>query len=70
MALASCLVDTNILLRVASRSGAEHPVVDRALAQLAEQGTILYYEFWNVMTRRLATDLNSRRLRRREKYVR
>jgi|SRR5579864_6943602 len=57
MALASCLVDTNILLRVASRSGAEHPVVDRALAQLAEQGTILYYtlqnmaEFWNVMTR-------------------
>jgi predicted nucleic acid-binding protein len=57
MALASCLVDTNILLRVASRSGSEHPVVDRALAQLAEQGTILYYtlqnmaEFWNVMTR-------------------
>lgn len=57
MALASCLVDTNILLRVASRSGAEHPVVDKALAQLAEQGTILHYtlqnmaEFWNVMTR-------------------
>jgi predicted nucleic acid-binding protein len=57
MALASCLVDTNILLRVASRSGGEHPVVDRALAHLAEQGTILHYtlqnmaEFWNVMTR-------------------
>lgn len=57
MALASCLVDTNVLLRVASRSGAEHPTVDRALACLAEQGTILYYtlqnmaEFWNVMTR-------------------
>jgi predicted nucleic acid-binding protein len=57
MALASCLVDTNILLRVASRSGAEHPIVDRALAYLAEQGTILHYtlqnmaEFWNVMTR-------------------
>ena len=57
MALTSCLVDTNILLRVASRSGAEHPMVDRALAHLAEQGTILHYtlqnmaEFWNVMTR-------------------
>jgi predicted nucleic acid-binding protein len=57
MALASCLVDTNILLRLASRSGAEHPIVDRALAHLAEQGTILHYtlqnmaEFWNVMTR-------------------
>ena len=57
MALASCLIDTNILLRVASRSGAEHPLVDRALAHLAEQGTNLHYtlqnmaEFWNVMTR-------------------
>ena len=57
MALASCLVDTNILLRVASRSGAEHPMVDAALAHLAEQGTNLHYtlqnmaEFWNVMTR-------------------
>jgi predicted nucleic acid-binding protein len=57
MALVSCLVDTNVLLRVASRSGAEHPMVDKALAHLAEQGTILCYtlqnmaEFWNVMTR-------------------
>jgi hypothetical protein len=57
MALASCLVDTNILLRVASRSGGEHPLIDRALAHLAEQGTNFYYtlqnmaEFWNVMTR-------------------
>ena len=57
MALAACLVDTNILLRVASRSGPQHPIVDKALAQLAEQGTTLYYtlqnmaEFWNVITR-------------------
>jgi len=57
MALASCLVDTNILLRLASRSGAEHPLIDRALAHLAEQGTNLHYtlqnmaEFCNVMTR-------------------
>lgn len=57
MALASCLIDTNILLRVASRSGTDYPLVDRALAHLAEQGTNLHYtlqnmaEFWNVMTR-------------------
>jgi predicted nucleic acid-binding protein len=57
MALASCLVDTNILLRLASRSGGEHPLIDRALALLAEQGTNFHYtlqnmaEFWNVMTR-------------------
>ncbi len=57
MVLASCLVDTNILLRVASRSGPQHPMVDKALAQLAEQGTNFHYtlqnmaEFWNVMTR-------------------
>ena len=77
MALASCLVDTNILLRVASRSGGEHPLVDRALAHLAEQGTILHYtlqnmaEFWNVMTdRRRATVLNFRWLRPSEKLGR
>jgi predicted nucleic acid-binding protein len=57
MTVASCLVDTNILLRLASRSGGEHPLIDRALAHLAEQGTNFYYtlqnmaEFWNVMTR-------------------
>lgn len=57
MAISSCLVDTNVLLRATSRSGPQHPVVDNALAQLAVQGTILYYtlqnmaELWNVMTR-------------------
>jgi predicted nucleic acid-binding protein len=57
MAIVSCLVDTNVLLRATSRSGTEHPIVDKALAHLAEQGTVLYYtlqnmaEFWNVMTR-------------------
>jgi len=48
MALAACLVDTNILLRIASRSGSEHPVIDRALAHLAEQGTVLYYTLQNM----------------------
>lgn len=52
-----CLVDTNILLRIARRLDPNHKVVDSALAQLAGAGTLLYYthqnmaEFWNVMTR-------------------
>ena len=60
MAIASCLVDTNILLRITSRSDPQHSIVDAALAKLAGDGTDLYYtfqniaEFWNVMTRPLA----------------
>jgi predicted nucleic acid-binding protein len=41
MAIASCLVDTNILLRMTRRSDPQHQVVDAALARLAGQGTIL-----------------------------
>lgn len=57
MAIASCLVDTNILLRVTRRSDPQHQLVDTALARLAGQGTTLHYthqniaELWNVMTR-------------------
>ena len=57
MAIASCLVDTNILLRIARRSDHQHKAVDAALGRLAEQGTTLHYtlqniaELWNVMTR-------------------
>jgi predicted nucleic acid-binding protein len=57
MALRSCLVDTNILLRIARRLDPNHKVVDSALAELASAGTILYYthqniaELWNAMTR-------------------
>src|SRR5215469_333764 len=60
MAIASCLVDTNFLLRVARRSDPQHTLVDTALAQLGGQGTILHYahqniaELWNVMTRPVA----------------
>lgn len=59
MAIASCLVDTNILLRMTRRSDPKHQLVDAALAQLAGQGTILHYthqniaELWNAMTRPL-----------------
>jgi predicted nucleic acid-binding protein len=59
MAIASCLVDTNILLRMTRQSDPQHQIVDAALAQLAGQGTILYYthqniaELWNAMTRPL-----------------
>src|SRR5208337_5527112 len=57
MAIASCLVDTNILLRMTRRSDPQHHLVDAALARLASEGTTLHYthqniaELWNVMTR-------------------
>jgi predicted nucleic acid-binding protein len=57
MAIVSCLVDTNILLRITRRSDPQHQVVDTALARLAGQSTALYYthqniaELWNAMTR-------------------
>jgi predicted nucleic acid-binding protein len=60
MAIVSCLVDTNILLRISRRSDPEHMLVDAALARLAGQGTTLFYahqniaELWNAMTRPLA----------------
>jgi|SRR5690348_7208284 len=60
MTIVSCLVDTNILLRITRRSDPQHKAVDVALAYLAEQGTALYYthqniaEFWNAMTRPIA----------------
>lgn len=59
MAILSCLVDTNILLRITRRSDPQHQLVDSALAQLAGQGTIFHYihqniaELWNAMTRPL-----------------
>lgn len=59
MAIGSCLVDTNILLRMTRRSDPYHLLVDTALAELARQSTTLYYthqniaELWNAMTRPL-----------------
>ncbi len=60
MAIASCLVDTNILLRITRRADPQHKIVDIALARLAGQGTALHYthqniaELWNTMTRPIA----------------
>jgi predicted nucleic acid-binding protein len=57
MVIDACLVDTNVRLRISSRSDPNHPTVDKALSQLAIQGTILHYthqniaELWNTMTR-------------------
>jgi predicted nucleic acid-binding protein len=57
MTVPSCVVDTNILLRMTRRSDPQHGQVDAALAYLAGQGTVLYYthqniaELWNSMTR-------------------
>ena len=57
MAIASCLVDTNILLRATRRFDPQHKIVGTDLASLLGQGAILYYthqniaELWNAMTR-------------------
>lgn len=57
MAIGSCPLDTNILLRMTRRSDPQHSLVDAALVQLASQGTVLHYthqnisELWNAITR-------------------
>jgi hypothetical protein len=43
MAIASCLIDTNILLRMTRRNDPQHKVVDTALARLAGQSCTLHY---------------------------
>jgi hypothetical protein len=48
MAIASCLVDTNILLRASRRSDPQHSLIDGALARLALDGTILHYTHQNI----------------------
>jgi predicted nucleic acid-binding protein len=53
----SCLLDTNVLLRITRRTDPEYAVAHAAVARHAEAGTQLFYthqniaEFWNVMTR-------------------
>lgn len=57
MPIASCLVDTNILLRISRRSDPQYNLVDSALSKLALAGTLLHFthqniaELWNAMTR-------------------
>lgn len=60
MVIASCLVDTNILLRITRRSDPYYALVDTALARLANQRTSLCFthqniaELWNALTRPIA----------------
>jgi predicted nucleic acid-binding protein len=60
MAIGSCVVDTNILLRMTRRADPQYRFVEMALAQLISQGATLHYthqniaELWNVMTRPIA----------------
>jgi predicted nucleic acid-binding protein len=48
MAIDSCLVDTNILLRMTRQSDPQHRVVANSLALPAEQGTALCYTHQNI----------------------
>jgi predicted nucleic acid-binding protein len=60
MAIVSCLVDTDIPLRIARRSDPQHNHIYTTVAKLASEGSILHYthqniaELWNVMTRPVA----------------
>jgi predicted nucleic acid-binding protein len=60
MAIPSCLVDTNILLRITRRTDPQHKLVEGALARLAGDGTLLHFTaqnitgMWNAMTRPIA----------------
>jgi predicted nucleic acid-binding protein len=47
VAISSCLVDTNILLRLTRRADPHHQIISSALAQLIAQGAILYYTHQN-----------------------
>jgi predicted nucleic acid-binding protein len=60
MAIDSCLVDTNILLRSSSRLDPQNELIELALAKLASERTSLCFthqniaELWNAMTRPVA----------------
>jgi predicted nucleic acid-binding protein len=60
MAIDSCLVDTNILLRSSRRLDPQNELIELALAKLASERTILCFthqniaELWNAMTRPVA----------------
>lgn len=57
MPISSCLVDTNVLLRMTRRSDSQHEIVNGAIVRLASDHTALCYthqnvaELWNAMTR-------------------
>jgi predicted nucleic acid-binding protein len=57
MPIDSCLVDTNILLRIGSRIDPLYPIASRALKEMKVSGVSLFFthqtiaELWNVMTR-------------------
>jgi len=67
MAIDSCLVDTNILLRIARYPAPQHEVIRNAVAKLKTNGTALFYtqqniaELWNVMTARAVAPFHTSR---------
>ncbi len=57
--ITSCLLDSNILLRISKSNDPQHHTISRALHRLIDEGVRLCYtsqtlgEFWNVSTRPL-----------------
>src|ERR1019366_6033800 len=70
------LVDSNILLRILRRNGADHALVADAVAALRRSGAILYFthqniaEFWNVATRPVSANAFGLSPREAEQEVR
>jgi predicted nucleic acid-binding protein len=62
MAIASCPVDTNVLLRLARKSAPQYQIVNLAVGGLLAQGSDLFYtiqniaELWNVLTRPISSN--------------
>jgi predicted nucleic acid-binding protein len=63
MPIDSCVVDTNILLRIARYPAPQHEIIRNAVAKFKTNGTALFYtqqsivELWNVMTARAGRPL-------------
>lgn len=76
MAIPSCLVDTNVLLRIARRNDPQHKLVNAAVAKLASENSALHYthqniaEIWNAMTRPLARNGFGLSIEKAEREVR
>jgi len=76
MAIASCLVDTNVLLRLARKSDPQYQIANSAVGRLLAQGTDLFYtiqniaELWNVLTRPIGSNGFGLSIQEAERQVR
>lgn len=48
MPIVSCLVDTNVLLRLARKPDPQYQIVNSAMGRLLTQGSVLFYTMQNI----------------------